>query len=363
MGKYTDKAERLAAKVPKASLAEKVRKLGVRADKDIANLNSLLSQANDQIDRLNAQIEACTVRIEALENSLAGTQDALAAALEEIERLKNPPTEPEPVPVGSPVGMCISTNPGESYQAALKRRDDLYNNNEWPVRKFFPGLPSWSASGIPKGRDLQVSFKAEPKDILSGSLDSVMLAWFQTAPNDVMIYWTYFHEPEDQIEGKSQPHFTAKEFCDAWVHLKELADRVNKPNLKATLCLMGWSLTKESGRNWLDYYPGDDVIDVLSWDQYNSAVKDGKYADPATVFGPCIATSKARKKPFIFAEWGSKLAAGDNGSGRAAWITKTVDYFEKNGAIMSTYFDSSVGGEYRLLDVPSQDAMRVAINR
>jgi hypothetical protein len=224
------------------------------------------------------------------------------------------------------------------------------------VRVFYPGLPpAWPGAAGTSGGPVVVSFKAAPRDVLSGSLDGRLSDWFATAPRDRQIIWTYFHEPEDDIANGA---FSAADYRAAWAHLRQLANKANNPQLKSSLILMGWSLNKASGRNWKDYYPGSGVIDILGWDTYNMAASKGQYGSADAILGPVANASKAEGKPWGIGELGSKLVAGDGGSGRAAWLRAMGAYARANGAVYVTYFDAPVGGEFRLLDAPSQQAWR-----
>ncbi|MFD0853298.1 hypothetical protein ACFQ07_13740, partial [Actinomadura adrarensis] len=143
----------------------------------------------------------------------------------------------------------------------------------------------------------------------------------------------------------------------AWRHLRSLADKAGNPRLHATLVLMSWSLEAESGRDWRDYYPGRDVIQVLGWDTYNLGWKKGRYDSPSTMYDRVLTVSEKERLPFGIAETGSFLIAGDKGDQRAAWIRATNAYLEKHGALWVSYFDLDwETGDYRLLDAPSRKA-------
>ena len=103
------------------------------------------------------------------------------------------------------------------------------------------------------------------------------------------------------------------------------------------------------------------MIDTIGWDCYNQGFAKGSYSDPASMLGTAVATSKGAGVNWAVAELGSKMAAGDNGTGRAAWLTAIGSYARANGAAYVTYFDSTVGGDFRLLDAASQDAWRQVI--
>lgn len=261
-------------------------------------------------------------------------------------------------------GLAYWPKNGESNDQALARADRTLGRSQI-IRIFYPGLPvPWPGAAGRADRPVVVSFKAKPQDILAGRYDSTLKSWFANAPRNRQILWTYYHEPEDNIE---RGEFTAAQYRAAWKKLRGFADAAHNRELKATLVLMEWSLRKGSGRNWRDYYPGKNVIDVLGWDAYNygafgkSAARAHSYDSPASIYSTAVKVSKAEGKPFGFAEWGSLLVPGDSGTRRAAWISASMKYFAKHGAMFATYFDTPVAGEYRLNDAPSQAALRSAI--
>jgi hypothetical protein len=260
-----------------------------------------------------------------------------------------PPSAPE-------LGESVYRD-GLDWDSAVARSDAKYGRSAID-RVYYGGLPApWPGTAGSIDRDVVVSFKADPRRVSSGALDATLTGWFGTAPTDREIYWSYFHEPEDQIAAGA---FTAADYRAAWAHVAKLARASGNSHLHATLILMAWTLNPKSGRTFADYYPGSDVVDVLGWDAYALAADAarGTYTDPATVFGPAVSVSQTTGKPFGFAEWGSVQAAGDAGARRAAWITASAGYQRTYGALWSTYFDSPVGAEYRLLDAPGIAAFR-----
>jgi len=124
---------------------------------------------------------------------------------------------------------------------------------------------------------------------------------------------------------------------------------------------MCWTANPASGRNWRDYYAGDVVIDVLAWDCYNAAARQGVYAPPAQIFDRVRSISESAGKPWGVAEFGSLLVTGDDGSARAAWLRSAVEYLRDNRALFVTYFDVKLRLDYRLRDAFSQAAWRDAV--
>ncbi|GAA2030627.1 DNRLRE domain-containing protein [Pseudokineococcus marinus] len=270
-----------------------------------------------------------------------------------------PPPAPAPVSeVPTLFGANAYRNAGETYATAFQRQQERYGTFG-VSRYFFSGLPgTWPGDAGLSGKPVVVSFKAPPRDILAGTYDSRLRTWFATAPRDRQVNWTYFHEPEDDIERGS---FTAADYRAAWRHLDRLATEAKNDRLKATPVLMCWSLNPASRRNWKDYYPGDDVVDEMGWDCYNHGANSGQYASPASVFGVAKAASDSVGKPYGIAEMGSLLVAGDTGVRRAAWIRDSATWLRQNDARWAIYFDAPVGGEFRLLDEASAQAWRWAV--
>jgi hypothetical protein len=266
---------------------------------------------------------------------------------------------PAPAPSGGTLfGTSLWTGDGSSAAQALTRETIAFGRPDI-VRTYYQGMPAaWPGSAGVSGGPVAVSFKAAPKDVMSGRLDGQFANWFSTAPKDRPIYWSYFHEPENDVESGA---FTTADYRAAWVHLAGLADRANNPQLRSNLILMCWTLQTGSHRNWQDYFAGASVIDTIGWDCYNKSFSAGSYGDPATMLGKAVATSKAAGVNWAVAELGSKMASGDSGAGRAKWLTAIGSYARANGAAYITYFDSTVGGDFRLLDAASKNAWRQVI--
>jgi hypothetical protein len=271
----------------------------------------------------------------------------------------SPAPAPAPAPSGGTMfGTSLWQGDGSTIAQALTRETTKVGQLDI-IRTYYGGMPAaWPGSAGVSGGPVVVSFKAAPSDVTSGRLDSQFANWFKTAPRDRPIYWSYFHEPENDIESGA---FTTAAYRAAWVHLAGLADRANNPQLRSNLILMCWTLQTGSHRNWQDYFAGASVIDTIGWDCYNQAYAKGSYTDPASMLGKAASTSKAAGVNWAIAELGSKMASGDNGTGRAAWLTAIGKYTRTNGAAYVAYYDSAVNGEFRLLDAPSQTAWRQVI--
>lgn len=246
---------------------------------------------------------------------------------------------------------------GQSWSAAVAAADQRYGNLD-VVRVFYPGLPdNWPGRAGAVNRPVVVSFKAPPAQVLSGQYDAELLSWFRDAPRDRDIWWAYFHEPEDDVERGAM---TAQQWRQAYRRIAGLAERANNPALHNTIILMCWTSRPGSGRSLDDFFPGRDVVETIGWDCYNKA---DYYSDPVAMFSSAIAASRSLGVGFGIAELGSKLRAGQGGGAdRAQWLRQIGRHLSDQGAEFVTYFDSIVGGEFRLLDSASQQAWRDVVN-
>jgi hypothetical protein len=253
-------------------------------------------------------------------------------------------------------GASFQTANGESYQAALARTDKTLGHLD-VVRVFYPEAPDpWP--GKAPGRNVMVSFKLPPRDVIAGTFDKSMKHWFASAPRNVDVYWSYWHEPENDIEAGT---FTAAEFKAAFAHLDRLAAQANNPRLKATVILQSFTTRPGSGRNWRDYVPPVKRFDILAWDVYNRSSTETPYQVPPDLLDAALAASKSVGKPFAVAELGSAIAPGDTGEGRAEWLMRMGAYLDQHHALFVCYFDflwNDGKDDFRLSDSPSLNAWK-----
>ena len=193
------------------------------------------------------------------------------------------------------------------------------------VRVYFPGLPgryAWtSIAGVNKSAVI-VSFKARPAAILSGADDARLRQFFATAPRGRPIYYSYFHEPEDNI---ARGQFTAAAYRAAWKHIAALADAAGNPYLHATLILMSYDLVPGSAPE-LEGLPARAAGSSACW----AGMPTRSAARPTCTRGrPPRRASWGRPSPpraasglpYGFAEFGLSTAHGQAGLAEAAWAS------------------------------------------
>ncbi len=230
---------------------------------------------------------------------------------------------------------------GSSVLSAPDLQTDTHDFGRMPiVRVYYPGLPSsnaWSGGLAAANHSaVIVSFKALPTTLLSGADDSALRHFFDTAPTGHPIYWSYYHEPEDNIAAGQ---FKLADYKAAWAHVAALAKAAHNPALHSTLILMSWDLVKASHRNWRDYLPGGGIISVLGWDAYpvGSATNvHPQLTPPGGFMGPAIRASKSVGLPYGFPEFGLSTA-----NGRPGWLKNVGNYIMHSGALFASYFDGN----------------------
>lgn len=300
---------------------------------------------------------ASTIRHLALVASLALVAALLDAGARAATAAEEAPDDGTTLEGGTTAyGSMIRPTQGQTYQQALAASETRYGGRLGVIRYFDANWPdSWTYYTNRMGnRTVNLSFKISPGYVNGGGADNHLRSWFASAPTDRLVYWTYFHEPEDDIE---RGRFSAADYRAAWARIAALARQADNPQLRATLVLMCWTTDPASRRTWTDYYsPGD--IDVLGWDCFNAGAKRGVYRDPSVMFSQAITASRAAGLPWAISEVGSILAVGDTtGEGRAAWLTRVAQYLHTEGAEFVSYFDTLKGtSDYRLLDEPSRQA-------
>lgn len=240
---------------------------------------------------------------------------------------------------------------------AVRQSDRRYSPLE-VVRVFEPAIrDTWGGRIGEVNRPMSISFVAPPREVLAGDHDRALLAWFRDAPRQHPIWWTYWHEPENDAESGQ---LNARRYRQAWRHIDAIARDVGAPNLHPTLVLMAWTARPESGRQVADYYPGD-FIDVMAWDGYNPPGSQG-YAAPRKIFGEAAAATRALGNRFAIAELGSVLIPGDEGSRRASWLVDVARFAAARSAAFVCYWDAKIPDEdYQLRDLASRLAWRSVV--
>lgn len=279
-------------------------------------------------------------------DSTGATASATAAA-----------TITDPADPTTAFGASVLKQTGENMQQACTRLQGVYGDatHKFTPRVFLTSAPSAGQWGtvVPNDRPVVVSFKADAAAIVAGTFDTQIKGFWAAAPADQRVYWSYWHEPEDDFTTAA----AKAQYIAAWQHLVQLQWTVNSTNLYATLILMDWTLDPGSQRNWRDWYPGADYLRVLAWDQYGYANGSGGLIAETTKQQqnnrPSAAVSHGEFLAYAVGEFGCKFEEPIDDSVRGTWLTQTAATMKANGAAFVTLFDTNVGGTFNIEDHPT----------
>jgi hypothetical protein len=221
------------------------------------------------------------------------------------------------------------------------------------IHVYYTGLPpanAWKGLAGQAHAAVIACFSAKPSAILSGADDAALLRYFNGAPRNHRVYYTYIHEPEHAVNHDG---LNVTLYRKAWLHVAALAARARNPELFPTLILEEYDLRPSTrapaNHNWKQYLT--PVIKAIAWDTYPAGT--GKPMPPSFLMAPAVAATKALHLKYGFAEFGIPTSVG-----RAAWLNEIGSYLMSSGSLFGTYFDSSKFSQYRLTDGASITAWR-----
>lgn len=276
----------------------------------------------------------------------------------------SPSVSPSPSPSGTAtrtpltlkVGTTVSTQAGETKQAAYDRRTADFGVEPEAVRVYSPGAPFW----IDLGSAVEfVSFKYAPADVIAGKYDAALHTFFANTPENGELHpWSYWHEPEDDIEDG---RFTAAQYRSAFDHIENIAAQYDNADtrLQSSLIVMGWTVNPASHRDIKNYIPSIRP-DRIGFDVYPSSVSDAstKYQEAARA-----ALDNGFKRYDIMETGLNSTTGAKTPEQHAEFITKSVQVAAQDGFRFYTYFDATVGGNWLLDTVVEKQAMSNAIKQ
>ena len=169
-----------------------------------------------------------------------------------------------------------------------------------------------------------MSFKADAQAIVNGRHDRYLRNWFTNLPNNVTIWWSYYHEPEDNFQTASRVNLYKR----AWARITRIERSTpTNGNLRATFIHTMHSVWTGT---WARHYPGDSVIDVLGFD---GKIKNwhGRYIPASRHYAEARAIANRHNKPWGLAEMGATILRGHSAAERAAWMRENCPLDEQRG--------------------------------
>lgn len=198
------------------------------------------------------------------------------------------------------------------------------------------------------------SFKGSLTTMRDGGFDAALTTWLNSVPSAHVLYLSWQHEPENPSKGNDSTVFRAgaRRF---YTHVKS----VRPQTIVAMPVYMDWTHNTLSGRNPLDWYPGDNFTDVIGVDAYNTylwpMVGSPTKWDYVPLSGQTpkmvglerfVAFASAHSKPWAIGEVSSMEHASDSpavrattSSYKARWIADLYEYSAQNGATAVLWFN------------------------
>lgn len=330
---------------------------------------------------VDAQISALQNQIDALQTQNAQTaaerDDALlqiTALKAEIGRLTATPTptpsvsrspSPSPSATGTVtpaasmlVGSSLYSGTNETSQQAFNRRCHDWGVCPEIVRHFYPGLPGGAWPTFGTGPTV-VSFKVPSiPGFAAGDNDAALRAFLQTVPADGRSHYiTVWHEPEDDIIAG---RFSFAQYRAATIHLQKLATEFagSGKKIRVGQVLMGWTLDPRSGRDVNNYLVPN--LDFIGWDVYSGITAAEVTRDYTPAADVCDTEGVAK---CFLTETAPNSGVNATQAQKATYITVSTKVARALGFDGYMYFDSTVGGDFRLLTQQTWDAMAAEINR
>jgi plastocyanin len=152
------------------------------------------------------------------------------------------------------------------------------------------------------------------------------------------VIFSFQHEPEnDHAAG------TPADFIAAFRHVRSLFEAAGVTNVTYAWTMMAWSFRTGGAAQ---YYPGDDVVDVIASDGYNWYTCP-RGNDPwrtfTETFSPFHTFGQQHGKRMIIAEWGGREDPAVAGR-KATWIDEASTQIKKWPDIVGVvYYDADKG--------------------
>lgn len=199
--------------------------------------------------------------------------------------------------------------------------------------------------------------------IISGAHDDYLYRWAdELAAWGERVYLRFAHEPNGTWYPWSPAGGTSPQaYVQVWRHVRSIFATKNVQNVR-------WIWAPNvvlAGEQLADWYPGDDVVDVIGVDGYNwgTSIPDGKWTSPKDLFGESLDQIRevAVDKPILVTEVGS----AEQGGSKPDWIKDLVDYLGGAPNVSGfVWFDFNKEADWRIESSPrSAAAMTEALQK
>jgi plastocyanin len=176
-------------------------------------------------------------------------------------------------------------------------------------------------------------------DIAAGVYDRAILA----RAADLIAFagpviFSFQHEPENDYAAGTPAAFIA-----AFKHIRSVFQTAGVTNVTYAWTMMAWSFRTGGAAQ---FYPGDDVVDVIASDGYNWYTcprGNDPWRSFTEVFAPFHTFGQQHAKPMIIAEWGGREDPAAPGR-KATWIDEASTQIKEWPDIVGVvYYDADKG--------------------
>jgi hypothetical protein len=212
-------------------------------------------------------------------------------------------------------------------------------------------------------RATHYSFKPDMTALAGGALDAKIISLLNSIPPRHRTMLTVWHEPEDNfITDEQQATYRA-----AWQRFADLVHATDRAELTTSWVMMSYSWRIASGRDPMDWYPGDAYVDSVGIDTYNEGSLNmerwdspgramglpavGDTAAPGGyIYGGAVRWIQSRGLAWGVSEFGTLENVANIDSGWSTvdekwkWIRQATSFYVSEGASYIEYFHS---GPYR----------------
>lgn len=215
-------------------------------------------------------------------------------------------TDPTPPVQAMLLGATATANSaaGTGSDLAEFLRLEKITGHPLPVRRGFAGVPTTWANH-PCGADVGVrvsvaSIKTDPVRMRDGLDDALITSFVKSIPLGHTAYLSWQHEASNPKKNLAPAVIQA-----AGAHFAAVVKAARgERQVFVTWIEMGWTFSTASGRNPLDWYWGDDAVEVIAPDPYNTRTDKYNALSIESIGGAAYAFAKAHHKRFGVAEFG-----------------------------------------------------------
>jgi hypothetical protein len=231
-------------------------------------------------------------------------------------------------------GAYVGPRGGETRQMAIQRVESQigrtlaidHQYERWD--STFPNAyETWSAQ---QGRIQFINWKPSKggtpipwSRIASGAEDDVIKARADAIKAfGKPIYLTFHHEPENDVGTFGTP----QDFAAAFRHVVEVMRARGVTNVAYVWTMMAASFSGGTSAEAANFWPGDDVVDLIGSDGYNwyPAKAGTQWRSFRSIFQPSQDFAQAHHKPWMTVEYGVQEDPADPGR-KAAWFRDALE--------------------------------------